>query len=511
MNPSTTNALLNYSLTTLPDPLQVSPATGNQSYGTLTFVVSNGGNVAVDVSQIQFVLPIGTLAQQLTNDAAAILYNSSPAGQWNISMTASGVFTAVPASGNTVPVTTNGIVFQLFNIPVNQQVGTVNINVNETATSQGNPSQVRTASFSVAKFPYGFFFNNFTPQVPMVQDKQTVTLTWQGSDMATYNMYYGAANPVPVNNVRTWTSPALTNDTTFLLRATVVYLGETVTRDLTTTVVVANPEIQGSSLSIAGISNLAGNTTIGGTLTANSSATIAGATTINNTLSVSGNATLATATVNQLLTASGGVSTSNLNASGNTVLNNVTINGTTAINSTVSMLKAAQGLDTSQQSKSVTVSSDGFVVVYATTYQQGGSPNATYWGALAVNSKLGLFAAGTANYQIVGNILTTGMASLSLPMANGSTFSLVRYTGSVGIPQFTAWWIPIGSTAAPSNTIREATAEEMADLPAEPHPDSFLPHPVNGLLVDALLDALKHPIDDDRKHALKESLKSLLQ
>lgn len=306
MNPTSSNTLLNYSLSTLPDPLQASPAEGNTIYAALSFVVSNGGTETVNVSEIQLVLPTGPLAQQLTNNANAILYNSSPAGQWNIRMTSDGVFTALSATGKPIQVSTTGIVFQLYNIPVNQQVGTVQLLVNETASSKTNPQQIRTAAFSIAKFPYGFFFGNFTAQVPMVQDNQTVSLIWQGSDQATYTMFWDNQS-VDVTETRSWTSPALTNDTTFLLRASITSQNETVTRDLSATVIIANPEIHASSLQVTGISNLQGAVIIDkeASLTVNSDATINGNIQLNGNNAFLGHTTTGNTLVNGTLTACG--------------------------------------------------------------------------------------------------------------------------------------------------------------------------------------------------------------
>ena len=263
MQPTQSATLLTYSLDTLPDPLQASPAQGNVVYGALSFVVSNGGSTVVNLSQLQFALPVGTLAQQLTSDPGAILWATSPGTLWSVSMTSPGVFLLLPQSGAPIPVSTDGLVIQFFNIPVNQQVGTVAITVTETATNDATPAQERNAVFDVAKFPYGFYFANLSAQVPMVPDGATVALTWQGSDNATYAMQWSEAPAVDVTNVRSWTSPPLTRDTTFLLKATIVSQGETVVSYLSTTVIVANPELLASSLQVTGASNLQGATTLG--------------------------------------------------------------------------------------------------------------------------------------------------------------------------------------------------------------------------------------------------------
>jgi hypothetical protein len=167
-------------------------------------------------------------------------------------------------------------------------VGTVTITVTETAANESDPvQQPRYGELKDAKFPYGFSVGNFAPNVPLVQFDQSVTLTWQGSVMATYYIDWGDAEPVNVSDQRSWPSHGLKQDTTFLLRAEVTFQGETVTRVLSTTVIVADPDLLGKSLVVKGVSTLEGTTTIG--IANNSVLTLNGAkTTINSPTAVYG-------------------------------------------------------------------------------------------------------------------------------------------------------------------------------------------------------------------------------
>ncbi|MGO4291859.1 hypothetical protein [Chitinophaga sp. RAB17] len=252
-----TITLLDYAINTTPDPLQAGPQNGNTMYAALILVVSNGGNAAVNLESIQVTIP-----PDLTNNLESILYNADPQRVWSITPASPGVFNILPVSGKPVTITTEGVVFQFFNIAVSQVVGTVQIGIIETASSSAAGSDDRFVNIPVTKFPYGFFFSNFTPQIPLVQDNQTVTLTWEGSSQAKYAMYYNN-EVVDVTNVRKWTSKPITNDVTFLLRAIVVSQGETVIKDLTTTVIVANPQIQADTLQVSGNAQLLGNVSLG--------------------------------------------------------------------------------------------------------------------------------------------------------------------------------------------------------------------------------------------------------
>jgi hypothetical protein len=463
--PTSSNTLLDYAVTTLPDPLQQSPKEGNTVYGTLTFVVSNGGTEAVSLSQVQFVLPIGDLAQELTSDPDAILYGSSPIGQWDIKMTSSGVFTALPTSGQPVTVTTSGIVFQLFNIPVNQEVGTFELSVNETASSPSHPSQVRTATFELAKFPYGFYFYNFTSQVPLVQDGQPVTLSWDGSDQATYMMYWGASQPQDVTEVRRWTSPNLTTDTTFLLRAQLVSQGETVTRDLSVTVIVANPELKATTLQVTGTTGLQGNTTIGSggnsQLTINAALTSNGSVLLNNGLTAGSNSTMANLTVNTQFTASGNAQL------GATTTQNLTVNGTLSAPGTVGLMQAAVVLG---QNASYTAHTDGLIIGVVS------SPNDPYntYGSAQASYQIGnqtVTASATGSYYSPAGYNSFYNQSFVLPVPAGTAFSTsVPQPLSNPPPVITFLFIPLGR-ANGSPVSSTGAIETQYETKAEPAPE----------------------------------------
>ena len=143
-------ALLDYSIDIVPPPLQVSLNSGAMSYAVIRFVASNSNPGAVNLSRLQFVLPTGVLAQSLTADAAAVLFRSEPVGEWLMAMTAYGVFTAIPAAVQPVAITSNGLYFQLDNVPVNMQLGSVRITIHETASGPNTGEQVRSVSFRVA-------------------------------------------------------------------------------------------------------------------------------------------------------------------------------------------------------------------------------------------------------------------------------------------------------------------------------------------------------------------------
>ncbi len=205
-----------------------------------------------------------------------------------------------------------------------------------------------TAVFPLPKFPYGFFVSHLAASAPLVPDGGTVTLTWVGSDGPTYTMLYGGAS-ADVTGVRTWTSPPLTQDTTFILRASAQSDGEPVAESLTVTVTVASPSLTvhdltvqttaavGGSLSVTGASAVgpltAASATVQGNLTAGGALSVAGAGRV-------GPLTTPTAFVQGNLTALGTVQVGPASDAGS--LGVLTANATNPVNQAVSARNASQ-------------------------------------------------------------------------------------------------------------------------------------------------------------------------
>lgn len=248
---ATNQGLLAYAITTSPEPIQASPAEGNPSLTSLVITVSNNSMKPIYCNKLGFSFSIGDLAQNLTATGAGILASANPSDKWQISMTGEGMFTATPTSPDNNLITTEGLAFQIYNIQANTQVGTFTLNVAEDSSNDNKNFSPKNNAFQLAKFPYGFYVNHFAATTPMVSDGETVTLTWSGSDLGTYTILY-ADKSVDVTDVRSWTSPPLTQTTTFALRAGMQEQGETVDTYLYVTVIVSSPEIRCTSLTATG-------------------------------------------------------------------------------------------------------------------------------------------------------------------------------------------------------------------------------------------------------------------
>jgi hypothetical protein len=250
---TTQQTLLNYAIDTVPDPLQASPETGDTVMGVLTIIVSNGTGKAINLASLNIILPVGPNAKDLTTSPNSIMGSADPQRLWSVTATSTaGTYLIQPVSGSPIAITGAGVVFQFFNIPVNQAPGTFIVNIGEVASlTTTMPQYPVYATIPLTKFPYGFFFSNLVPNAPAVNNSKTVTLTWQGSTQAKYFMLYNDQT-VDVSNIRKWESPVLNRDTTFLLKAVSESNGETVERGLSATINVMNPDLVASSLNVTG-------------------------------------------------------------------------------------------------------------------------------------------------------------------------------------------------------------------------------------------------------------------
>lgn len=275
-------SLLNYSIETTPSPLQASPQQGEPTTAALTVVVSADEGETVYCDRIVFSFEIGEIAQALTNVSSGILSAASPSGEWQIQETGPGIFTATPTKPMYQKIDANGLVFQLYNIKVNRQVGTFAFTIQEHSSSDGSAFSNYKDVYEIAKFPYGFFVGGFTASAAEVQVGTPVLLTWHGARNATYTMLYNNQS-VDVTLLRRWQSPPLTSNTTFILKVTPTLeeSSEDINTYLQVTVDVRDPDlvtdmfvvketasigtqIEGHAVTVNGMQNLSGDLTVGG-------------------------------------------------------------------------------------------------------------------------------------------------------------------------------------------------------------------------------------------------------
>jgi hypothetical protein len=187
-----------------PDPLQAG------TNAQLTIIASVIGSEYVEVTQIVVTLLVGTNAKDFlsTGDGVA---TPVPDG-WSVTASG-GQFTYTP---NTSParIGRDGIAFELASLPVNDQIGTSIGAIDETASSVSQPSQDRTCTFELQKFPQQFSVSPLSASPLVVEYGGSTTLMWSGSP-ASYAIEYvneqGQQN-IPVQN----TGPYPISDLTIL-------------------------------------------------------------------------------------------------------------------------------------------------------------------------------------------------------------------------------------------------------------------------------------------------------
>jgi hypothetical protein len=182
------DTLLSYVMFTSPDPLQASARNA-----VLTLVVSNPGRRVVAVKDLVVTLPVGTTAKTLTADATGV--QTEPAPGWQAT-SAGGSITLTP--GGAGEVGGAGLTFTFAAITVNAEPGLCAITVLETASSGGEPADVRTAIIPVPKFPPQFHVGDLQASPLDVPSGGATTLMWRGSGPpAAYTLQYQPADAGP--------------------------------------------------------------------------------------------------------------------------------------------------------------------------------------------------------------------------------------------------------------------------------------------------------------------------
>lgn len=250
--------LLEYSLISSAEPITVSPPQGDLTLVTLTLIVSKPkGAQDVQLSSLGFRVPFGDASYDLTPQPVpatnASIASSRQDESWKIEQdTEPGTFIAYPERADSVTISDQSLTIKFVKVQINRAVGTADFTVIETAAAGAGDPVDRTHVKHVPKFPYGFFFNGFSPLTPMVKHNERATLIWHGSVGAKYEMLWGEAPAENVAGKSRWDSPPLTNTTTFLLQVTASIDGHDVEHRAAATVIVENPNLKATDLRIAG-------------------------------------------------------------------------------------------------------------------------------------------------------------------------------------------------------------------------------------------------------------------
>jgi hypothetical protein len=248
--PSKPTTGMRLSLETHPDPVQVSPQTGDTNHATLVVVADAPPGKPTAVDQVVISLPVGkapcTGPAYLTCDVGAVHATATPSTAWRLlPLAGDGLFRFVRPDGVDPKVVDQSYTFSLANIPVSQIVGTSVITFIEQYGDPDDDDYVRrTGTFEVSKFPPDFAPVTFSSTTTAVDPGGTATLRWQGGP-ARYQMSWAGQPAVDVTNVPgwVWTTPPLTTGTTFRLEVSTQSDGVTVSRSYDIRVDVLTPEV----------------------------------------------------------------------------------------------------------------------------------------------------------------------------------------------------------------------------------------------------------------------------
>ncbi|MFD0401709.1 hypothetical protein ACFVHI_26930 [Kitasatospora sp. NPDC127121] len=260
---------LNYLVTTAPSPLEITPADTTFTPATISVTAANPGPDPVRVVSVKFTLLAGTGAGALTEHLDQIHATVTPGTDWSFTNGEDGTFLAMPTGDQGyVEVTDKAVLFELTDIAVNGEIGVTTLDILERTQDDEGDTSKGTAEFQLGKCFPGFQFSDLTPAFlddghTTVTNGNTVTLTWTASHGAAYTMLHENKS-YDVTNTRTWTSPTLTRDATFHLRASLTTDGHTVTHYLHTNVTVDKPDLELGTLTVNGDAQVSGQSNVQG-------------------------------------------------------------------------------------------------------------------------------------------------------------------------------------------------------------------------------------------------------
>ncbi|WP_367139737.1 MULTISPECIES: hypothetical protein [Streptomyces] len=283
---------LTYSLATVPAPL----ATDRPAH--IDVVVSNSGTEAVLCKQIVLVLPTGDLAQDLVPAGHRVVPTVEPADQWTVDEIESGVlltlpqddlaaFTAGgtplavrPVSGESVSLTTHGLLLRLKDFKANALAGTALLRIRETVSvDNARTWETHQVILPLAKYPPAEALtadvvgdlalreadaddNPGSTPVTLLAPGRKAVLTWTAPSDADCDIYFDGRHAGPLSGQDKWQFPVtgLTRDTHFQVRVTLKRSGETITHHLSTAVAVEEPVLP--QLTVGDLHGQAGTLTV---------------------------------------------------------------------------------------------------------------------------------------------------------------------------------------------------------------------------------------------------------
>ena len=243
---------LQYSLTTVPDPLTVSPASGTVEPGDLIIVGSRIAPEPIETNEIAVHVPIGTEAWQLVLDYTGMKPEINLTGWTATPDPANERILFKPTSGHATLTPEQGISVQLNELRLNRQVGTAPVIIVVNWRTPGSTSwRTEEQTFSIGKFPAGFYLRDLKANDAYIENGDSVTLTWERSEGPTYHLLYENTE-IKVDKYSTYTVQDIRRNTMFYLRSRIQQGTGHAERTISTYITVNKPDLEVGHLTIHG-------------------------------------------------------------------------------------------------------------------------------------------------------------------------------------------------------------------------------------------------------------------
>jgi hypothetical protein len=249
----TNTSPLHFDLNTNPDPVRVSPSSGDPQRADFVLVGSRRAASTIECRKITITVPTGNNSPDLTPDLTSASALISLPGWTPVTNTATKTITFTPDSGHAEIGRDQGVTVQLMGMRINTQVGSapLRIDLEWREAGFGDLWEPGTVVFDIGKFPAAFHMANFMAEPLIIDNGGSVKLNWEASGVSSLRLLYDAAE-VNVLNLTTYPVNNVDHTTVFYLRATVQVGTNTVERTLSTTVTVRIPDLEVSNLRVLG-------------------------------------------------------------------------------------------------------------------------------------------------------------------------------------------------------------------------------------------------------------------
>ncbi|MET9520248.1 hypothetical protein [Streptomyces sp. NPDC002994] len=257
---------LDYTLTTVPDPLTVSP----ESTVELADLILVGSRIhpdPIETNQIAVYVPIGSDAWQLVLDYTGLQSSINLTGWTATPDPANERILFKPSTGHATLTDKNGFSLHLDKLRINRQVGTAPMVVALNWRTAGSSGSFRTEeqTLSVGKFPPGFYLRNLKADSNYIDNGDSVTLTWERSTGATYTLLYEDKS-IDVTNYSSFTVNNVKRNTMFYVEGTAQQGTGSATLRLSSYITVDKPDLEANTLDVHGEATVRNALSITGTM-----------------------------------------------------------------------------------------------------------------------------------------------------------------------------------------------------------------------------------------------------